>query len=365
MPPSAISQPLNNVQAAAQNGGGLVAEGNFTVNGGDALIGVSASAWAASGPTPITIEVWVDGQPTGQKLGLTATQGAMHLSLGHTWAYCQGLSPGQHTLALYAGQATVTDGNDYACATVWEMGQGCVVRFNYDAPSPSGTGEVLIKDAFETEGETQLFISASSSGWTTGAPNQVIGSNIWYGAPTATLAVFANQSDMDLAAVPADLVYTEEHRGQQVVQLQALPDTSTDTADIAHLTVVEFVDPANAPVIRANVQDTAQSQHGDGGTIASTPFTCEGQALLLRVSASAWTSGTNVPLQVGIQIDGNSIGFLQLFANPGNMHMTMVTNDLLLTGIPAGQHTLSLIGEINTITDQNDNVSLLIMEFPV
>jgi hypothetical protein len=365
MTPSSISQVMTNQVLAAQNGGGTVAEANFSVNGGDALIGVSASAWATSAPTPISIEVWVDGQPTGQKLGVNAAQADMHLSLGHTWAYCQGLSPGQHTIMLIAGETTVTDANDFACATVWEMGDGCAVRFNYDEPSPVGTGELLIKDAFKTEGGTQVFMSASSSGWTTGAPGQTMGSNIWYGAPTETLAIFMNNSDWDLAAVPADFVTTEAQRGQQLVQLQALASTSTDSADIAHLTVVEFVDPANAPIVRAGFNSQAQSQHGDGGTIASIPFTTGGGTLLFRVSASAWTSSANVPLQIGMQINGNSIGeFLQLFANPATTHVPMVTNDLVVTGVQAGNYQFGLIGEINTITDQNDRVSIVIMEFP-
>jgi hypothetical protein len=363
--PSTISQPLNNVALASQSGGGVVAQANFAVNGGDALIGVSASAWAASGPTPISIAVWVDGQPTGGGLGLTATQGAMHLSLGHTWVWCRGLSAGQHELVLVAGGSTVTDQNDFACATVWEMGDGCVARFSDDAPSPVANGALLFKEAFETTGETQVLMSASSSGWATGPGDQVIGSNIWFGAPTESLDIFANNAEMDLASVPNDFIFTVQERGQSLVQLQASQATNTDQSDIAHLTVVEFVDAANAPVVRAHLGNVpALSQHGDGGTVVAANFSCGGGPLLVRTSSSAWTSGTNVPLQLGIQVDGTSRGFLQLFANPSTTHMALVTNDLVLTGVPAGQHTLGLIGEANTTTDQNDYVSLLIMEFP-
>jgi hypothetical protein len=361
MTASTIAQPMNNAVLASQQGGQALAQADFGMHGGDALIGVSASAWS-NNPGPISIEVWVDGQPTGEKLGMNASQGAMHLCLGHTWAYCQALEPGPHTLMLVAGPTTVTDQNDFACATVWEMGTGCKVRFNADEPSPTGTGGTLIKDAFETMGGTQVVMSASSSGWT-GAPNQQMGSNIWYGAPTEVLAVFANNGNQDLAAVPADFVTTEPHRGQQVVALNALANLSTNGNDIAHLTVVEFVDPANAPIARAYLQDQAQSQHGDGGTVYSKSFTSNGGPLLLRTSASAWSS-SNVPIQIGIQVDGTSKGFLQLFANPANTHMAMVTNDLVVTGVRAGNHTLTLIGEINTITDQNDRVGITILEFP-
>ena len=70
-----------------------------------------------------------------------------------------------------------------------------------------------------------------------------------------------------------------------------------------------------------------------------------------------------MPLIVGIQIDGTSRGFAQIFANPSGTHMATVTNDLVLTGVPAGSHTLGLIGEANTVTDQNDRVSVVAFEF--
>ena len=54
----------------------------------------------------------------------------------------------------------------------------------------------------------------------------------------------------------------------------------------------------------------------------------------------------------------------QVYANPANTHMAMVTNDLVVTGVPAGSHRLGLIGEVGTYTDQNDRVSALVLEFP-
>lgn len=365
MTPSKVSQPLNNVQLPAQNGGGTVAQGDFTIHsdGVDALIGVSASAWAANGGTPISIEVWVDGQPTGQKLGLTAKQGSMHLSLGHTWARCDGLSSGQHTIELIAGANTITDQNDFACATVWELGDGMALRFDYDAPSPSGTGQTLVKDAFETKGGRVLF-SMASSGWIAGTAEQGMGCYIVLGAPAQSSVIFANNSGQDLATVPADWFTTPQARGQHFCALMALPSTSTDSNDIAHLTILEWVDPSVAPVVLAQLQQSAQSQHGDGGSIGSQGFSSSGGTLLVRASASAWAGSTDLPLQIGIQVDGTSHGFLNVFANPATTHMPLVTNNLVLSGIPAGNHTLNLIGEVNTITDQNDYVSALVMEFP-
>jgi hypothetical protein len=90
----------------------------------------------------------------------------------------------------------------------------------------------------------------------------------------------------------------------------------------------------------------------------------KGGPLLVKVGVSCWTQSANVPLIVGIQVDGTSLGFARIFANQTGTHMATVTNDLVLTGVPAGSHTLGLIGEANTITDQNDLVSILVLEFP-
>lgn len=361
MTASTISQPLNNVALTQQSGGSFVAKATFNVAGGDALIGISASAWSQN-PGPISMLVWLDNQPTGAALGTYASQGAMHLALGHTWAWCQGLSPGQHTLMLEAGPTTVTDQNDYACATVMEMGSGLKVHASEDAPCPKGTAQPLLTIESET-GDGGLWMSGSSSGWVTQA-NTLIGSSILYdGGDGANMQVFANNANQHLAVVPTDNIQ-DNTRGNHQFQIFG-SQSATDLTDYAHLTVVEFVDYDQAPSYRAQMfNQPAQAQHGDGGQIQSMPFSSSGGTLMVRVGVSCWTAGTGgVPLIVGIQVDGTSKGFAQIFANVATTHMPMVTNDLVITGVPAGNHTLGLIGEANTITDQNDRVSILIFEF--
>jgi hypothetical protein len=355
---------MDNVQLASQTGGGTVAEANFNVNGGDALIGVSASAYSF-GAGYMSIEVWVDGQPTGARLAMYANQGEMHMSLGHTWAHCRGLSPGQHTLMLMAGNATVTDQNDVACATVWEMGDGCAVLFTEDAQCPPGVAQNLIKEAVGTKGE-QILVSASTSGWVTQQQGSFVGAAFSIDDGNAIdLEVCANNLNQHLATVPTDLIATPPQRGQHLVRLASAGNTSTDQGDTAHLTIVDWVNPPDAPNVLLDLQnDQAQSQQGDGGSIMSAPFQSNGGTLLVRVSVSVWTQQLGETLYVGIQVDGTSLGFAQIYANFAQTHMTAVTNDLVLTGVAAGQHTLNLMGEANVITDYNDRVSVLIMEFP-
>ena len=366
MTPSSVFQPLNNVPLTAQSGSGFVAKATATFTGGDALIGVSASAWSAK-PGPIGMSIWFDGQPTGAQLGTYASSGAMHLALGHAWVWCRGVSPGQHTIMLEAGPTTVTDQNDFACVTVIEPNDGLAIRLAQDAPCPSGVGKPLLTARAET-GEGGLLISGSSSGWVTQAATTTVSSSLVYdGGDSAPMEVFANNANQHLAVVPTDYIQDNDpnSRGNHEFQVVGGASTQTDQDDFAHLAVVEWVNYDQAPSYLSQIQNQpAAAQHGDGGTIATVPLPTKGGPLLVKVGVSCWSQSANVPLSVGIQIDGTSHGFAQIFANPSGTHMATVTNDLVVTGVPAGSHNLTLIGESNTITDQNDRVSVIAFEFP-
>jgi hypothetical protein len=364
-----ISQPLNNVPLVQQTGGGFVAKATADFDGGDALIGFSASAWT-QGAGPISMELWLDGEPTGGELALFANRGGSHTALGHLWAWGHDLSPGQHEIALLAGDTTITDQNDYACVTVWNMSDGGVVLFNDDAQCPVGSGQELLRARFGLQIDHGVaLVSASASGWATTPASLVSGELTFDGDPVdptdpIALQIFANSDAMHLPMVATDFVFAPVSRGQHMVQFLSDGGTATNSSDIAHLTVVEFLG-QGAPAVLGQFQNlVTDTQDGSGGdTIAQMPFTSSGGPLLVRTALSAWTQQVG-PLSVGIQVDGTSMGFAQIFANVTNMHMASVVNDLVVTGIAAGDHTLNLMAEANTITDQNDRVSVLILEFP-
>ena len=368
MTASSISQPVNNASLPAQTGSQFVLKEDVTFTGGDALIGFSASAWSNE-PGQMSMRLWLDEQPTSGFLSMYANTGLMHLALGHSWVWCQGLTPGSHTIMLEAGETTVTDPNDYACVTIWEMGDGCAVRWAEDAQCPTGNGQQLIQALTETQGG-QLLVSGSSSGWVTQAGGLVTAWMPFDGGDPVEMQVCANNPDQHLAIVPTDMVITQAGRGNHEVQLNADGLTSTDGGDTAHLSVVEWVNPADAPVICAMnppLQNAVcNTQDGSGGaTIAQSQFSSGGGDLLVRVSVSCWTGDTDgETLFVGIQVDGTSRGFAQIYANFASTHMSCVTNDLVVPGIPAGSHTLNLMAEADVVTDVNDRVSVTIMEFP-
>jgi hypothetical protein len=374
MGPSRISQPLNNVPLAVRQGADFVASARVFFNGGDVLIGFSASASTAQGGE-MSIELWIDGEPTGGRIRMDSPSG-VHRSLGRAYVLVENTFQNWHLVQLWAAPNTVTDGNDVGCVTVWEMGDGCAVRFAGHAPCPQGAGQTLIQDAFYTdEPGAQILTSASVSGRVS-QQGWIDSSLNIDGDPTETLdmQVYSNYAERRLAMVPCDLVSEPPTRGLHVAAVNAGDQTHTGLGDIAQLAVVEWVYPWDAPtVLPTNPPLQNAPCHGPAAPNRDYPyatFTSKGGTLVLRFNISCWSMALGaVPLQVGISVESPT-GTVRatgasICGNNIREHMAMVSNDLVLTGVPSGSHTISLWGATDAVrVDENDRISLLVMEFP-
>jgi hypothetical protein len=365
-----ISQPVDNVLLPSQNGGEFVVKAGVDTGGGDLLIGFSGSAWSAVEDQLISLQLWLDDEPVPSGLlQLYANASAMHLCLGHVWAHVPGVGAGEHTLAVMAGDTTTTDQNDSVCITVWEMGDNLAVHFNESVPCPEGVGQPLVETAFQTQGQTPVMVSASTSGWTAGA-NAVIGATATIDQDTdaaASLEVFANNALQHLPAVPTEIIFAPPNRGQHELTVVSEGSTSTDGGDLVHVTALEWVNPAEGPTIvelSPPLQNAVAVGQQGGAMIAQTTFQSSGGPLLVCTNLSAWSATQNATLGATIQIDAVAHGYVGVFANWMETHLPLVSNDLVIAGIPAGEHTLVLRGTADTITDANDRVSVTILEFP-
>lgn len=364
---SSVTQIFQNQQAAGQSGDGPVAKASVEFDGSDALIGFSGSAWAQQ-TGPISLQLWIDEEPAGPPLSIYANTPQMHMSLGRMWVHAPGVGAGTHQVMVVAGMSTITDQNDRVNATLWQLGDGLAVRSSADEPCPSGSGQTLLTERFGIDGGAFL-LSGSGSGWATSAGNLVQTTMLLDGGDGVMAEVFANNANQHLATVPVDLYYPNQKRlrGQYELQLRAQPGTTTDQGDIAHLTSVEWVNPANAPVpvaLNPPIMDTQTASQSGGDYAISSRFTCNGGPLLFRVSMSGWTPEAGVMTGASIEVDGQPYGNLELFANFANTHLAMPSNDLVVTGIPAGQHAFQIQAGAFTTTDQNDRASVLAFEFP-
>jgi hypothetical protein len=355
-------------QAASQSGGDAIAKATVQFDGSDALLGFSGSAWSAAAG-PISLEVWIDGEPVGTALSIYANTPQMHMSVGRTWVHAEGVPAGQHQLMVVAGPSTITDQNDYLNLTLWQLGDGVAVRSSADLPCPTGTAQPLLTERFGIDAGGAWLISGSGSGWVTAAGALVQTTMLLDRGDGLMGEVYANNANQHLATVPVDNYYPNEDRqkGEYELQLVSQQGTYTDQGDIAHLTAVEWVDAAAAPSVidmSPPLMDTPAAAQDGGEYIAQSSFQCGGGPLLFRVGLSGWSPQAAVPIGASIEIDQNPVGNVTLFANFASTHLAIPSNDLVVTGIPAGSHTFQLQSGASTYTDQNDRVGVFAMEFP-
>jgi hypothetical protein len=92
-------------------------------------------------------------------------------------------------------------------------------------------------------------------------------------------------------------------------------------------------------------------------------FTSAGGRLIITVSGSAFRtaigSGT---LGFDVAIDGIKIGSINGFTNEPQSHRTLPTRTFVVQTVGAGNHTISLAVQLDTVTDANDYFNITVVE---
>jgi hypothetical protein len=104
------------------------------------------------------------------------------------------------------------------------------------------------------------------------------------------------------------------------------------------------------------------SYQGGGGTVASGTFSSAGGTILLQAMASAWTRASASQLNLVVTVDGTARGTVTGYASRSSFHVPLVSADILITGLAAGQHTVTLMADSSTITDSNDRCTVSVLE---
>jgi len=102
-----------------------------------------------------------------------------------------------------------------------------------------------------------------------------------------------------------------------------------------------------------------------GGLPLSGSFTTHGGLLMIFASGSGFSSLSNATIGMAISIDGTSKGAASSFTNESASHKAFVANPLVVSGLAAGSHTISLDELSGTTTDLSDRFSLTVMELPI
>ncbi len=98
--------------------------------------------------------------------------------------------------------------------------------------------------------------------------------------------------------------------------------------------------------------------------LTSGSFTTRGQTLLVLAAGSGFHGSPGQLIGMNIQIDGVNKGVSRVYTNEASSHKAFVMNPLLVTGIAAGAHTVSLTALAGTSTDGNDIFNATVIELP-
>jgi len=102
--------------------------------------------------------------------------------------------------------------------------------------------------------------------------------------------------------------------------------------------------------------------------ITSGSFTTSGGTLLVYYSGSGYADffgSLNGMIGMTVAIDGGFIDNTAIYANNAGMHLAFVAKQWVLTGIPAGTHTISLTAmNAKTLSDSQDIYYVSVVEMP-
>ncbi len=115
---------------------------------------------------------------------------------------------------------------------------------------------------------------------------------------------------------------------------------------------------ANAIVAAAQVINAAA-----GPFPVSGMFTSGGGTIVLLVDGSGFSGIGAAPIGLTVSVDGAQQGVVRGYVNEANTHRAMVASTMVVTGLAAGSHTVTLTALGATLSDVNDFFSVGMLEY--
>ncbi|MFJ1654642.1 hypothetical protein ACIOC2_25390 [Streptomyces sp. NPDC088337] len=360
-PATRVTQVMNNVACTYQNGGQPIATGSLNVQGGKIYAFFTASGWSRSGDTGLQANLRI-GESSPFTARVFANPDLTHLAMIRQRVFLDNLRPDPSASAkITAGKETVTDTNDHVSLTVFELGSPAVWRRVCRKVGPPDSSSQYVSTSFRSRGG-YLLVCASATGFSTSA--QAMTGMVLCIDETChgTIQIFANKKNWHLAFVPADFLIKNIPPGDHTLVATPADGTTIDSNDAYAITIFEVMAPPtvlNVTEVLANAPAAGQT---GGKRVASGGFSSYGGTLVITSAASAYSHDGAAKLGMTIQVDSQEVGSMQAFANPQGLHLGLPGNDLVVTGINAGKHTVSLEADAGTATDSNDRCSVTIIE---
>jgi len=102
--------------------------------------------------------------------------------------------------------------------------------------------------------------------------------------------------------------------------------------------------------------------YSGAGYPRSGSFTSNGGTLMIHASGTAYRSAAGI-MRVDVRLDGTSIGEMKAYTNEVSSHKTLNPRIIVLSGIAAGSHTITLV-LVDGSADANDFSQVVVEELP-
>ncbi|MBI5775499.1 MAG: hypothetical protein HZA89_17400 [Verrucomicrobia bacterium] len=128
----------------------------------------------------------------------------------------------------------------------------------------------------------------------------------------------------------------------------------------------------NNPGSKLSVNGTISSPMWNAATVINTPgslplsgsFNSGGGTLMITASGSGYTSTAGQNIGMNVLIDGTVRVVCTIYANAATTHLAFVQKTIVVSGIPAGAHTVQIQAHSGTLTDGNDGFCVSVLELP-
>lgn len=357
-----VSQVYTAQPCLAQTGNQpVVDEAVVDVAAGPALLLWQGSAWANTAGRLAGMRPAV-GSSDDDFYGAACffNQTAMHLPLLRRRVMVSPLSQGESLVAVTAtNEFTNTDPNDSVTAALLAFGSMSVPpQVRLDAAGMAEGGGGYTAQSFTCDGG-DLVVSVACTAWAQ-QPNTLISAVLYLdGDPVAYPTILANPDSLHMPLNAMDIRLSGVQAGGHQLDLMAGSDTAVDDNDVWSLTVMEMQGESTVTQLFAN--DVLPDQNG-GQPVAKQVYQASGGEQLILVSMSGWSSAGGQMISAQVFVDDDPIGTLKTYANQGAMHLALTGGDFAPGVLPVGQHAITVVAGPDTITDQNDRLTLAVLE---
>ena len=268
------------------------------------------------------------------------------------------LPEGQSTFNVLGNSGVNTDPNDSVTMAAVDISEiSPTPKVTLQEIGLAANSGLYTEQVFVSSGHPQL-ISVSATAWSQKAGQHIGAQLLIDNQPNANYQVFANVTSQHMSLVGGDRVRSLP-QGQHTLRLLPHASATIDSNDVWSITVMEFPSPSTLTQLLGN--DNCKEQPG-GGVIASAPYTSKGGTQLICLWVSAYAKQARRMISATVQVDDNPVGSVQIYPAIASSHMLLCGGDIAPGSIPAGQHTIQVIADDNTVTDVNDRISLTVLE---